>query len=43
MEQRLSWEADSHSASQEIPRLLRNPKVRYNVQKSPLNWGKTGR
>jgi hypothetical protein len=27
MKQSLSWEANSHSASQEIPSLLQNPKV----------------
>jgi hypothetical protein len=30
MEQRPSWEADRSSASQEIHRILWNPKVRYN-------------
>jgi hypothetical protein len=30
-----SWEANSHSASQEIPHLLRNLKVHYHVHKSP--------
>jgi hypothetical protein len=35
MEQNPSWEANSVSASQEIPRLLRNPKVHHRVQKSP--------
>jgi hypothetical protein len=34
-EQGPSWEANSHSASQEIPRLLWNPKVRFHVHNSP--------
>jgi len=35
MEQSPFWEADSHSASQEFPNLLRNPKVRHRVHNSP--------
>jgi len=31
MERSPSWEADRFSASQEIPRILRNPKVHYHV------------
>jgi hypothetical protein len=30
-----SWEANSHSPSQEIPRLLWNPKVRFPILKGP--------
>jgi len=35
MEQIPSWEAISPSASQKIPRIFWNPKVRYRVYKSP--------
>jgi len=38
MEHSLSWETNSHSASQEILRLLWNPKVYYSVHNSlPLD------
>jgi hypothetical protein len=34
-EQRPSSEADSFSASQEIPRILWNPEVHYHIHNSP--------
>jgi hypothetical protein len=36
MEWSPSWEADSHSDSQEMPHLLLNPKVHYRVNSSQL-------
>jgi hypothetical protein len=35
MEQRPSWEAKSHSTTQEVPHLLWSTKVHYHVLKSP--------
>jgi hypothetical protein len=35
MEQSRSWEANWFSASQEIPRILWNPKVHYHIHKCP--------
>ena len=35
MVQSLSWEANWFAASQEIPRISRNPKVHYRTHKSP--------
>ena len=36
MEQSPSWEANWFAASQEIPRISRNPKVHYRTHKRPL-------
>jgi hypothetical protein len=35
MEQSPSWEDGSYSASQEILRILRDPKVNYRIHDSP--------
>ena len=35
MEQSPSWEANQFSASQEIPRILRDPNVHYGIHKCP--------
>jgi hypothetical protein len=35
MQQSPSWEADTSSATQEIPRILCNPKVYHRIYNSP--------
>jgi hypothetical protein len=38
MERNPSWEADSHSPSQEIPSFSWNPNVHYRVHQTPLDF-----